>query len=385
MMSSGLSRRRLLCQALRVGLAAGLGCALSSCDFRRAAPEEAPADGPAQEGHEADYYTSLPGNVVRCEICWRRCAVAEGERGFCMARENIKGAYYTILYNAASALQIDPIEKEPSFHMLPGTFILCTGTAGCNNRCQFCQNWHLSQSAPRSIATHDMDSRAIVNHAISGRCDGVSFTYNEPTIFYEFMRDIAELAKAQGLYAIFHTNGSMTPQPLRELLQIMDAVTVDLKAFTESFYAQVCASSLAPVLKSLETIRHTGRHLEIVNLVIPTLNDDPDEIRSMCAWIVKNLGSEVPIHFSRFVPHYRLTRLSLTPVSTLETAAEIAKAEGIEYVYIGNVPGHPLNSTYCPRCRQVLILRTHFSVHSIALEDGRCPGCGHEVPGIWHA
>jgi len=342
-----------------------------------------PSPTPPPDSHKARFYRQLGDGSVRCEVCWRHCQVSQGEAGFCRSRKNVNGTYYSLLYERPGAIQVDPVEKEPAFHMLPGTSILCTGTAGCNNRCMFCQNWQLSQSSPYEVENLGYAVGEIVALAKGMFCRSVSFTYNEPTIFYEFMYDIAASAKEMGLYALFHTNGGMNREPLRALLELMDAATVDLKAFTEGFYTRISASSLEPVLHTLETIRGAGKHLEIVNLVIPTLNDNLDDIRRMCAWIKANLGRDVPLHFTRFFPAYRLQRLPSTPVETLEAAAQIADAEGLEYVYIGNMPGHRRNSTFCPRCGETLIKRVHFSVLEMRLDHSKCPTCSHEVPGIW--
>jgi len=338
---------------------------------------------PPPESHEARFYHRLEGGTIQCDICWRRCVVPPGSLGFCYNKKNVDGTYYSLVYGRPAALQVDPIEKEPLFHMLPGTTILCTGTASCNNRCKFCHNWHLSQSTLWEVVNLGRSVDEIVALAKESGCAAVSFTYNEPTVFYEFMYDITARAKKVGLKALFHTNGGMSREPLLALLDLMDAVTVDLKAFTEEFYREVSSSTLEPVLRTLEAIRGTGTHLEIVNLVIPTLNDDPDDIRRMCAWIRHNLGEDVPVHFSRFFPAYKLQRLPPTPIETLETAAEIANAEGLQYVYIGNVPGHQRNSTFCPRCGETLISRVHFAVLDLNLDHGKCPACGHEIPGIW--
>lgn len=335
------------------------------------------------ESHRARFFQRLSDGSVRCELCWRRCQVSLGEAGFCRGRKNVDGTYYSLLYERPGAVHVDPIEKEPVFHMMPGSLSLSVGTAGCNNRCMFCHNWHLSQSSPYEIENLRYSAAEIVSLAQETGCHSVSFTYNEPTIFYEFMYDIAACAREAGLKALFHTNGGINREPLLVLLELMDAVTVDLKAFTEGFYERISAARLAPVLQTLEAIRKAGRHLEIVNLIIPTLNDNPDDIRRMCAWIKANLGTDVPLHFNRFFPAYRLQRLPPTPVETLEIAAQIADAEGLEYIYIGNLPGHRRNSTFCPRCSTLLIQRVHFSVLEMNLRRGQCPGCAHEVPGIW--
>ncbi len=374
-------------QFLRSGLLATLGLAAGArCAARYRPPDATPPtlEELLDEGvREASYYRRLDGDAVQCELCFRACRVPEGGRGFCRTRINVEGRYYTLVYARPAALQVDPVEKEPAHHLLPGTVIFCTGTAGCNNRCKFCHNWHLSQRSFEEIRHIPLTPDETVDRARQAGCHGVSFTYNEPTIFYEHMLDVARLAKQVGLATLFHTNGGINPEPLGELLPYMDAATVDLKAFTPQFYQELAASELDPVLRSLELIHKSATQLEIVNLMIPTYNDDPDDVRAMCRWIADTLSVEVPIHFNRFSPAYQLTALPRTPIETLEQAARIADEAGLHYVYIGNYPGHRRNSTYCPQCGQLLIERRHFSVLSIALDQGHCIACGHPIPGFW--
>ena len=393
-MNGGLTRREFV----RKGLLAALGAGLTSCASPQHPAETAPVEvtetveapttptaepTPPPGFHEARFYTQLDGNRVQCQMCFRRCIVPEDGRGFCRNKVNIGGRYYTLVYGRPSALQIDPIEKEPSYHMWPGATIFCTGTASCNNRCKFCQNWHLSQRSFEEIDHVALTPQQTVELAQKEDCDAVSFTYNEPTVFYEHMFDVAKAAKEAGLGALFHTNGGMNEEPLAALLAYMDAVTVDLKAFTPEFYQEVSSSELEPVLRTLQQIHRSGAHLEIVNLVIPTLNDDMDDVRRMCQWIRDMLSAEVPVHFNRFSPQYKLTSLPATPITTLESAARIADEEGLQYVYIGNSPGHRRNSTFCPACGEMIIGRVHFTVGSLDVEEGKCRFCGHGVPGIW--
>ena len=251
--------------------------------------------------HEAMFYNQLDEERVQCQVCFRTCTVPEGERGFCRNKVNLGGRYYTLVYGNPSSIQIDPIEKEPHFHMLPGGLILCTGTASCNNRCKFCQNWHLSRRAFEEIKHFSVSPDLTVATAFEMDCHAVSFTYNEPTVFYEHMFDVTKAAKSAGLGTLFHTNGGMNEEPLAALLEYMDAVTVDLKAFTHEFYRQVSSSELEPVLRTLKQIYKSNAHLEIVNLVVTTLNDDMDNIRRMCQWIGETLSDEVPLHFTRFI------------------------------------------------------------------------------------
>jgi len=337
---------------------------------------------PVPEGlHEARYYTRLDEGRVQCGMCFRRCVVPEGGRGFCRNKVNFGGGYYTLVYGRPSALQIDPIEKEPSFHFWPGATIFCTGTASCNNRCKFCQNWHLSQRSFEEIDHEVISPENTV--AMAWGCHAVSFTYNEPTVFYEHMFDVAKAAKQAGMGTLFHSNGGMNEEPLAALLEHMDAVTIDLKAFTPQFYREVSSSELEPVLRTLGQIHQSGVHLEIVNLMVTTLNDDMDDVRRMCQWIRDTLSDEVPLHFTRFFPAYKLTSLPPTPVETLESAAQIADEEGLQYVYVGNVPGHERNSTFCPNCGAKVIQRKHFSVLSLNVVKGRCVHCDHSIPGVW--
>jgi pyruvate formate lyase activating enzyme len=229
----------------------------------------------------------------------------------------------------------------------------------------------------------DLTPERLVGLASQENCESLSFTYSEPTVFYEYMYDIAKLGKEKGFKVLFHTNGSMNPEPLSALLQYMDGVTVDLKGFTETFYREASSSQLAPVLRTLKHIKKSGRHLEVVNLVIPTLNDDMVKIKEMCVWIRENLGKDTPLHFTRFSPAYRLTHLPPTPIETLEKAWKIAQEEGLEYVYVGNVPGHEGNNTFCPQCHKKLIHRVHFAVLANEVKGGKCPSCGYPIPGIW--
>lgn len=332
---------------------------------------------------EARFYQKLANNNVRCQLCFKRCFIEEGAVGPCRVRKNIGGRLYTLVYGQPSAVHIDPIEKEPLHHFLPGSQILCVGTVGCNFRCKFCHNWHLAMASPGDLPIYNLPPERLVQEALK-RGIGISFTYNEPTVLYEYMYDTAKLAREKGVPVIFHTNGGINPEPLRALLQHMSAVTVDLKAFTAAEdYKGIPFYRLEPVLNTLKIIREEGVWLEIVNLVIPGLNDDKEQIKEMCVWIKENLGPDVPVHFSRFFPAYKLTRLPPTPIKTLEQARDICVGVGINYVTIGNVPGHKHNSTFCPQCGKTLIKRTHFAVLENNIQQGRCPVCGREIPGVW--
>jgi pyruvate formate lyase activating enzyme len=331
---------------------------------------------------EVMFYQKLDKKRVQCTTCFRMCNEPPGGRGFCRVRENIDGAYYSLVYAKPSAVQIDPIEKEPQLHMLPGTEILCFGTVGCNFRCRHCHNWHLSQASPGDRETYDLPPERAVEIALERKIPTISFTYNEPTAFYEYVYDVAVLAKEKGLRILWHSNGAMNPEPLKRLLKHTDAVTIDLKGFTKKAY-QNSSAVLEPVLRTLKIIKQEGKWLEIVNLVIPTVNDDLADIRRMCEWIKENIDVETPLHFSRFFPNYKLTHLAPTPIEILERAHKIAMNVGLHYVTVGNVPGHEYNSTFCPKCRERVIHRIHFQVLKNNVVNGKCRFCGQSIPGIW--
>jgi pyruvate formate lyase activating enzyme len=332
---------------------------------------------------EAMFYRKLSDNSVQCYLCFKKCIIAEGGRSFCRVRENREGKLYSLVYGKVYSWQVAPIEKDGMYHLLPGTRLLALATASCNFRCKQCHNWTLTQVGPEDISYRKWSPEEIIETAIRKGAKTISGTINEPTIFYEYLLSIFRLAREKGLKTQFHTNGGISPEPLRKLLKYTDGVVVDLKGFTERFYRETLSAELEPVLKTLKIIREEGVWLEITNLVIPTLNDDMRDIRRMCQWIKENLGEDVPLHFTRFSPSYRLTHLPPTPIKTLEAAHKIAVETELNYVTIGNVPGHRFNSTFCPGCEKRLIHRAHFTVLSNHIEDGKCQFCGHQIPGVW--
>ncbi len=329
------------------------------------------------------YFVPLEGGNIRCELCPHQCRVSKGKRGLCRVRENRDGNYYSLVYGNPCAIHPDPIEKKPFFHILPGTISFSLATAGCNFQCKFCQNWELSQASPEDVFNHDVPPEMIVKKAKDIGAHSIAYTYVEPTVFYEYMSDIAQLSKKAGLLNLTHSNGFINPAPLRTLCKVLDAANIDLKGFTESFYRELCSGELNPVLRTLKILKEEKVHLEITNLMIPTKNDDIHLIREMCLWIRKELGAETPIHFSRFYPLYKLRTLPPTPVSTLEKAREVALSAGLEYVYIGNIPGHEAENTFCPKCKKRIIQRTGYMVGEVNLKAGKCKFCGKPIPGIW--
>jgi len=331
----------------------------------------------------ARFWQRLDDNRVLCQLCPHNCTIPKGERGLCRVRENFGGTLYTLVYGKPAAIGVGPIEKAPFHHFHPGHKRRTIATVGCNMRCLQCQNWHISQRSVEEMGYLLISPHEMIEGVIKAGLTSVSFTYTEPTIFFEYMYDIARLAKENGLKTNLVTNGFISPEPLRALLNHIDAVRVDLKSFTEQFYRKVSRASLNPVLNTLKIIQQEGVHLEIINLIIPTLNDCPDGIRKMCEWIQANLGSDVPLHFNRFFPAFRLTDLPPTPVETLEMALSIAYDVGLRFVYIGNYPGHRYGNTFCPSCDEKLIHRVGISMITNNIVGGKCKFCGEYIPGVW--
>lgn len=334
--------------------------------------------------YEAMFYNNLDGQMVQCQLCPRECIIADGKRGFCRNRENRKGKLYSLVYGKPVVVDIGPIEKAPLYHFIPGHFRLCLTCPGCNLRCKHCQNFHLSQKWPEELSYYSYSPTEIVQMAKKQGLFSISFTYSEPTVYYEYLYDISTLAKQEGQKTSMVSNGYIKKEPLLKLMTVLDAIKIDLKGFSEEFYNEVCSASLKPVLESLKTVRNSNVWLEIVNLVIPSLNDDLKKIDEMCRWIKENLGLDTPLHFTRFHPDYKLTHSYPTPTPILDLAYDIAKKNGLRYVYIGNVPGHIYNSTFCPSCNQRIIHRTHFEVLEVNMLDGKCKFCHFPIHGKWN-
>jgi pyruvate formate lyase activating enzyme len=332
----------------------------------------------------AQYWQKVKENIVQCLLCPRKCVLDVGQRGVCTVRINKDGKLYTLGYGNPVAVHIDPIEKKPFFHVAPGEPVFSLAVAGCNMRCIFCQNWQISQSRPDETQNYNLSPEEVVEKTIKSNCKFIAYTYTEPTVFYEYMLDIAKLAREKGIKNTMHSCGYINAEPLRELLKHMDAVNIDLKGFTEEFYAKIgLLAQLKPVLETLKIIKEDGIWLEITNLLIPGFNDDPKKIKEMCIWIKENLGDEVPLHFSRFIPNYKLQNLPPTPIEKLEEAYKIAKEVGLKYVYIGNVPGHAGENTYCPNCGKIIVKRIGYEILENNINDGKCKFCGYKIAGRW--
>jgi pyruvate formate lyase activating enzyme len=381
--SSPLDRRSFLKCALVSG------AALSICDL--ATPLVAMPAGSAPQKQddsrftvEAKFYQKLQNKKIKCKLCPRECTVGDRERGYCGVRENRGGTYYTLVHSRVCAAHIDPIEKKPLFHYLPGTLAFSLATAGCNVNCKFCQNWDISQVRPEQVPADYAPPKLVADLAKQHGCPTIAYTYSEPVIFSEYLMDVAAAGHEAGIGSVVVSNGYMQEEALKTAYGKMDAVKIDLKAFSESYYKDVVVGELKPVLDALVTLRKMGKWTEIVYLVVPTLNDSDAEFRGLARWIKTNLGVDVPVHFTQFHPEYLLKNLPITPVPTLERAKTIADAEGLHYVYIGNVPGHPAENTYCPKCRRVLVERVGLTARQMLIRKGNCPFCGQQIPGVWH-
>jgi len=330
---------------------------------------------------EAMLFHTLPSGAVKCELCNRYCIIQIGARGFCGVRENQGGVLNSLVYGKAIAYGIDPIEKKPFYHFMPGSQTFSFATVGCNFACEHCQNWEISQiRGTKQISGEDLPPAKIVKMAKEKECQGVAYTYTEPTIFFEYAYDTAEIARREGLFNVFVTNGYMTEKCI-DKMQNIDASRIDLKSFKDEHYMKVCGGAhLEPVLKSIKLL-HARQHIEIITLLIPTLNDSKDELHALATW-VKDLSPDIPLHFTAYYPAYKMS-LPPTPSETLEKARDIAMEVGLKYVYTGNVPGHPGEDTYCPNCKTKLIQRFGFTVtNNILLREGskaKCPECGAKI------
>ncbi len=381
-MTSMSLKRRGFVQAVSLGAAA-----MCWCRGVRAEPQTgaAIALGPdaGLGAYPARWWKALDEKRIACELCPRKCRVADRERGTCGVRENRDGKYFTLVHSRPCTAHLDPIEKKPLYHVLPGKTAFSLAAPGCNLECKFCQNWEIAQVRPEQVRTVTAGPQDVVRLAREQGAPTIACTYSEPIVWSEYVYDIAVAAKSAGVRTLMISNGFIQAAPMKELSQVLSAVKIDLKAFSEKFYREQCRAELRPVLDTLRLLARGGTWLEIVALVIPGLNDSDQDIRAMSRFIRDEVGADVPLHFTRFSPSYRLMNVPRTPTSTLERARAAALAEGLRFVYVGNVPGHAGNHTYCPGCKAVIIRRTGMSLIENRLTQGKCPSCRRAIPGIW--
>lgn len=344
---------------------------------------------PKVKMREAVLYDRLDNDRVRCNLCAHRCTIFLGRRGICAVRENRDGILYTLVYSKVISRNIDPIEKKPLFHFLPGSKSYSIATAGCNFRCEFCQNWDISQLSKdfKSQALKNSSEpgsgrvEKIVAEAVKNNCASIAYTYTEPTVFFEYAYDTAKLAQEKGLKNVFVTNGYQTPETIDEMVGVIDAANIDLKSFREDYYHKVCGAHLKPVLEAIKLMYKKGIWLEITTLIVPDLNDSNKELTQIAEFIA-GVSEDIPWHVSRFHPDYKMTDSFPTPIQTLHKAVEIGKKAGLNFVYAGNIPGDKYEKTYCPKCGGVVIDRWNYSVQSF-LDKDKCPRCAHEIPLIY--
>ena len=332
---------------------------------------------------EALWWEPEANGKAHCYLCPRHCHIGEGQAGFCFIRVNAGGKLYSLGYAHPAALQVDPVEKKPLNHFLPGTRIFSLGTAGCNMGCFFCQNWDISKSRADQVGSSFVPAEDVVLLAIRNHCDSLAFTYNEPTIWGEYVIDICHAAKEAGLNTVMVSNGYITHDAFHDIYDHVDAANIDLKAFTENFYGKITLTHLQPVLDTLKWLKNeTNVWFEVTNLIIPTLNDAAGESRELAEWILENLGPDVPLHFTAFHPDFKLQDKPRTPPETLHAARRIALETGLHYVYEGNIFSDGAH-TSCPSCNTLLIERSWHDVQQNRLNDGHCPKCGRAIPGRW--
>lgn len=333
---------------------------------------------------EAMLYEKIGDKKVQCNLCAHQCKINEGKKGICLVRENRDGTLYTLVYGRTISQHVDPIEKKPLFNFYPGTTAYSIATVGCNFKCQFCQNWEISQMVrdEQLIMGNEASPESIVENAKKYGSKSIAYTYTEPTIFFEYAYDTAKLAHEVNIKNVFVTNGYMTEEAIKKIEPYLDAANVDLKSFSDDFYRKLCGAKLQPVLDALKLMKKLGIWVEVTTLIIPTLNDSSEELGEIAKFIVNELGEGTPWHISRFYPAYNLTDKPPTPIETIHKAREIGLNEGLKYVYEGNVPGSTGENTYCPNCKNLIIERWGYQIINKATKDGKCPYCESRIYGV---
>lgn len=334
--------------------------------------------------HKAAFWESLANGATKCRLCPNECVRHPGKNGKCHSRGNRGGAFYSLTYGRPSVIALDPVEKSPLYHFPVSGPVFSIATAGCNLICHYCQNWQFTQVGPNDVKTYDLPPAEVIKRAEKHGVKAISFFYSEPTIYFEYMKDIALLARGKGMKTICVTAGYVMPEPLEQLIPLIDAFVVGLKGFDDAFYSKYIGCKLEPVKNTLRILANSRKKpwFEIVNLLVTGLNDRPESIEAMLQWMVRDLGKDIPLHFTRFQPQYKLKNLPTTPIQTMKNAYDAAQARGLNYVYVGNVPGHKGSNTFCPKCGRAVIERVGLKTVRHVLQNGKCP-CGFVVPGRW--
>ena len=371
-----LSKRNFLKRSL--ALSAGIVCLPGRSLF---------AVAPSQESgiyKRIALFQEETARGIMCRICPNECVLKEGELSKCNNRKVHDSKLYTLAYGNPCSVNVDPVEKKPLYHFLPGSKAFSIATAGCNLVCLNCQNWTISQTSPDKTRNIDLMPQNVVEECLKNSCTSIAYTYSEPVTFYEYVFETATLARKSGIKNIFKSNGYINPEPLKKICSVIDAANIDLKAFSESTYLKLTGGKLQPVLDSLKIFRDMGVWLEITNLIIPDWTDNPDDIRAMCKWLSINGFKDTPLHLSRFYPLHKLEQLPPTPVEMLNAAYKIASEEGLRYVYTGNAPGSEISNTICPSCNSTLVIRQGFRIASNVINGGKCNKCGAKIEGVWN-
>lgn len=321
---------------------------------------------------------------IMCRICPNECVLKEGELSKCNNRKVHDSKLYTMAFGNPCTVNVDPVEKKPLYHFLPGSKAFSIATAGCNLVCLNCQNWTISQTSPDQTRNYDLMPEKVVEECIKNNCSSIAYTYSEPVTFYEYVFETATLARENGVKNIFKSNGYINTEPLKKLCSVIDAANIDLKAFSESTYLKLTGGKLQPVLDSLKVVKDMGVWLEITNLIVPDWTDNQDDIRKICKWLSDNGFKNTPLHFSRFYPIHKLEQLPSTPVEVLNNAYRIATEEGLKYVYTGNAPGNEISDTKCPTCNSIVVIRQGYRISANTITGGKCNKCGSKIDGVWN-
>lgn len=367
---------------LKLGIYGTCGACLAGAAFQAKAAMPEPQKKTGKPLRKSIHYTPT-AKGMKCLICPNECQIKPEEHGECRTRYFTDGDLYTIAYGNPCAVHIDPIEKKPLYHFLPQSKSFSIAIAGCNLACLNCQNWEISQASPLETTNYDLMPEAVITNCREAQCKSISYTYSDPVAWYEYAYDTAQMARVAGIKNVLVSAGYINKDPLRQLAKYIDAANIDLKSFSNEIYEMLNAGTLQPVLDCLSFLKDNGVWLEITNLVVPDWTDDFDMIKKMCDWLAGNGFVDYPLHFSRFYPQHKLAQLPETPRQTLEKARQIALSAGLHYVYIGNLPGTNAQDTICPGCKKPLVVRKGFFIEKNEIKNGKCPGCGQKIPGVW--